>query len=57
MALVKHFNQLLDDHWGFLEAGWPTITPRNNHRTVSKEIGFMAQIKQNLHRRLGAIPV
>jgi hypothetical protein len=57
MALVKHFNQLLDDHWGFLEAGWPTITPRNNHRTVSKEIGFMAQIKQTLHRRLGAIPV
>jgi hypothetical protein len=57
MALTKHFKQLLDDHWSFLDAGWPTITPRNNHRTVSKEIGFMAQIKETLNRRLGPIPV
>jgi hypothetical protein len=57
MDLTKHFQQLLDDHWTFLNAGWPTITPRNNHRTVSKEIRFMPEIKETLNRRLGPIPV
>ncbi|KAF9975351.1 hypothetical protein BGZ75_000560 [Mortierella antarctica] len=33
------------------------MAARNNHRTVSKEIGHITQIKETLYKRLGAIPV
>ncbi len=57
MALAKHFNQLLEEQWDFLDKGWPSMVPSNNHRTVSKEMGFIRQVKETLHKRLGAIPV
>jgi DDE superfamily endonuclease len=57
MALSKQFNHLLEDYWGFLDEGWPSMTPAKNHRTVSKQIGFIAHIKETLYKRLGAIPV
>jgi hypothetical protein len=57
MALSKHFDQLLAEHWDFLDKGWPSIIPSKNHRTVSKEVGFISQVKDTLSKRLGAIPV
>jgi hypothetical protein len=55
--LSQQFEQLLAEKWGFLEEGWPSITPANNHRTVSKEVGLMSHVKDILNRRLGPIPV
>lgn len=57
MALSKQFDDLLYEQWGFLDEGWPSITPATNHRTISKEIGFMSHIKDVLNKRLGPIPV
>ncbi len=57
MELSKHFDQLLAEHWDFLDKGWPSIPPSKNHRTVSKEVGFITQVKDTLYKRLGAIPV
>ena len=57
MSLSKQFEQLLNEKCEFLDEGWPSITPANNHRTVSKEIGFMSHIKDVLNKRLGPIPV
>jgi hypothetical protein len=55
--LSQQFEQLLAEKWEFLEEGWPSIIPANNHRTVSKEVGLMSHVKNVLNKRLGPIPV
>lgn len=55
--IKRHFKQLLQDQWGFLDEEWPIHEMRNNHRTAIKPVERMAIVKETLFKRLGAIPV
>jgi hypothetical protein len=57
MALPKHFHQLLDEQWDFLNEEWPRVKPSTNHRTAKKDVEHLSKIKEVLYNRLGAIPV
>ncbi|KAI1286597.1 hypothetical protein EDD11_010609, partial [Mortierella claussenii] len=55
--LKRNYEELLTNHWGFLDEPWPERAIATNHRTVHKDIPMMDQVKAVLVKRLGAIPV
>jgi hypothetical protein len=55
--LKIHFQQLLQGQWRFLDAEWPTLELKHNHRTGMKPVAHMKLIKDTLMARLGPIPV
>jgi hypothetical protein len=56
-SLKSHLKKLIQDHWQYLDEGWPTREPATNHRTALKDVGNIAYVKQVLLTRLGAVPV
>lgn len=56
--LQRHFRQLLEEQWGFLDKPWP-MCPKTKkyHRSEMKPIKDIQLMKQLLVRRLGVIPV
>ena len=55
--LDTHLKQLLKNHWGFLDEGWPTVEQQHNHRTAVKPVEHIKLVKETLVKRLGPIPV
>lgn len=55
--LNKSFQELLKDHWAFLDSPWPERQLTRNHRTMNKDVPRMSFVKTLLLERLGAIPV
>ncbi|KAI1291409.1 hypothetical protein EDD11_008927, partial [Mortierella claussenii] len=55
--LKRNYEELLTNHWGFLDEPWHLKAIATNHRTAHKDIPMMDQVKAVLIKRLGFIPV
>lgn len=57
MTLDAEVASLLRQHWTFLDDTWPVFQQTKRHRTVTKDIPNVDQVKKRVLASLGPIPV
>ena len=56
-SINHEFNELMKDHWTFLDEKWPKVILPKYYRSEIKHMCYIPEVKKVLLDRLGHIPV
>lgn len=55
--LNKEMDKIIETKWQFINENWPIKSNKYNHRTTIKEVNNIEEVKNELFRKLGYIPI